>query len=86
MVASVFADQPFWGMRMESLGAGVHLPFKQLNSVTLERALRRVLAPEFASKAQHVGRVLLSEPDATAAIVERIEAAGPIPRLAAATG
>src|ERR1700677_1824057 len=29
VVCSVFADQPFWGARLERLGVGVHLPFKK---------------------------------------------------------
>lgn len=83
VVASVFADQPFWGMRVERLGAGVHLPFKELNAATLEKALRRVLSPECTTIAQTLGRALLAEPDATSAIVARIEAAGPELRASA---
>jgi sterol 3beta-glucosyltransferase len=73
VVASVFADQPFWGMRLEQLGAGVHLPFKRLHAVTLEKALRRVLRPEVAATAQRLGQSVQAEPDGTAAIVARIE-------------
>ncbi len=29
MVCSVWGDQPFWGARLEQLGAGVHVPFKR---------------------------------------------------------
>lgn len=74
VVTSVFADQPFWGMRIERLGAGVHLPFKDLDARRLDQALRRVLDPKMKKTAEELGAVLRSEPDATPAIVARIEA------------
>jgi len=76
VVASVFADQPFWGERMEKLGVGVHLPFKKLDAGSLERALRRVLAPGMKDAARKLGEAVRAEPDATPAIVARIEALG----------
>jgi sterol 3beta-glucosyltransferase len=76
VVASVFADQPFWGTRLERLGVGVHLPFRKLRAASLERSLRRVLSPEVKEAARRLGDVLRAEPDATPGIVERIEALG----------
>ena len=63
VVCSVFADQPLWGARLERLGVGVHLPFKNAStdslSVPPSRRLcgirRAVLATYFKllSKAAH---------------------------------
>lgn len=75
IITSVFADQPFWGARIERLGAGVHLPFSKLNDASLEAALRRVLEPGVTAAAQKLGAALKAEPDATPVIVARIEAA-----------
>jgi sterol 3beta-glucosyltransferase len=74
VVASVFADQPFWGERLVALGVGVHLPFKRLDAGSLERALRRALAPEMKDAARRLGEAMRAEPDATPGIVARIEA------------
>jgi len=76
VVASVFADQPFWGARLEKLGVGVHLPFRQLNAGSLERALRRALTPEMRDAARRLGEAVRAEPDATPGIVARIDALG----------
>jgi sterol 3beta-glucosyltransferase len=78
VVTSVFADQPFWGMRIERLGVGVHLPFKKLDAKSLDRALRRALDPAMKAAADRLGATLRAEPDAAPAIVERIEALGDI--------
>ena len=74
VVASVFADQPFWGEQLHRQGVGVHLPFKRLNAKTLEEALRMILKPEFKSAAQKLGKSVRAEPDATPLIADRIEA------------
>ena len=73
VITSVFADQPFWGTRIERLGVGVHLPFKKLDAGSLDRALRRVLDLAMKAAADRLGATLRSEPDAAPAIVERIE-------------
>lgn len=74
IVTSVFADQPFWGMRIERLGAGVHLPFRHLNAASLDQALRRVLDPAMKATANKLCAALRAEPDSVPAIVEKIEA------------
>ena len=74
VVASVFADQPFWGAQGERLGVGVHLPFKRLNAKTLETALRRALQPDMRLAAASLGAAVRAEPDAAPAIADRIEA------------
>jgi sterol 3beta-glucosyltransferase len=41
IVASIFADQPWWGKRVERGGLGVHLPFKQWSKEKLLAAIRQ---------------------------------------------
>jgi sterol 3beta-glucosyltransferase len=73
VVCSVFADQPFWGARLERLGVGVHLPFKHLDPARLEQALRRVADPVIRSAAARLGADLRAEPDATPNIASLLE-------------
>jgi sterol 3beta-glucosyltransferase len=73
LVCSVFADQPFWGARLERLGVGVHLPFKTLNAAKLEEALRRISEPGVRNAAARLGVELRAEPDATPRIVALFE-------------
>ncbi len=73
VIASVFADQPFWGAQCERLGVGIHLPFKKLSTKTLEEALRKVLQPDVQRAAAKLGQAVRAEPDATPFIADRIE-------------
>jgi sterol 3beta-glucosyltransferase len=73
VVCSVFADQPFWGTRLERLGVGVHVPFKQLNAARLENALLRISEPHIKKAATLLGADLRAEPDAVPRIVALIE-------------
>jgi sterol 3beta-glucosyltransferase len=73
VVCSVFADQPFWGARLERLSVGVHLPFKNLDPARLEHALRRVADPAVKSAAARLGADLRVEPDATPHIALLLE-------------
>jgi sterol 3beta-glucosyltransferase len=83
VVCSVFADQPFWGVRIERLGVGVHLPFKKLNAASLETAMARILEPDVRNAAAGLGKNLSAEPDATPSIVALLERLGAAPRKAA---
>jgi sterol 3beta-glucosyltransferase len=83
VVCSVFADQPFWGARLERLGVGVHLPFKKLGKASLEDALHRASAPAMKNAAAQLGAALRAEPDAAPRIVALIEQLGE-PALTAA--
>jgi len=76
VVCSVFADQPFWGARLERLGIGVHLPFKSLDAARLEQALRRVLDPGVRNAAAQLGADLRAELDATPQITSLLERLG----------
>ena len=75
VVCSVFADQPFWGTRLERLGAGAHLRFAALDEESLTAALRAVLVPAVAARAAELGRLLRSEPPAAARAADLVEAA-----------
>lgn len=65
MVCSVWADQPFWGKRVEQLGAGVHLPFKRLDAKGLESGLRRILSDSVRVRAGIIGTAIRAEGDGT---------------------
>jgi sterol 3beta-glucosyltransferase len=61
LICSVFADQPYWGRRITELGVGAHIPFRNLSPVTLERALRALLQPGVAERAEALGERLRAE-------------------------
>ncbi|NUS54184.1 MAG: glycosyltransferase family 1 protein [Streptomycetaceae bacterium] len=77
VVASVYADQPFWGWRVERLGAGVTLPFRRLTPDRLHRALGRVLDPAYRDRARALGDALRKE-DAVALTADLVERWGPV--------
>ncbi|MFD0535959.1 glycosyltransferase [Actinomadura luteofluorescens] len=77
VVASVYADQPFWGWRVERLGAGVTLPFRRLTPDRLHRALGRVLDPAYRDRARALGDALREE-DAVALTADLVERWGPV--------
>jgi sterol 3beta-glucosyltransferase len=83
VVCSVFADQPFWGTRLERLGVGVHLPFGSLDAARLEQVLRRVLDPGVRNAAAQLGADLRAEPDATPQIASLLERLGTSAKTAA---
>jgi sterol 3beta-glucosyltransferase len=83
VVCSVFADQPFWGARLERLGVGVHLPFKKFNMRRLGAALHRISEPGVKAAAARLGKELRAEPDAVPQIVTLIEGLGQPARKAA---
>jgi len=61
VVCSVFADQPFWGARVQKLGVGVHLRMAKLNRARLTAALRRVLGEDVRRAARAMGEKLRAE-------------------------
>lgn len=75
VVCSVFADQPFWGTRLERLGAGAHLRFAALDTDALHAALERVLAPAMVERAADLGRRLRAEPPAARRAADLVERA-----------
>jgi UDP:flavonoid glycosyltransferase YjiC (YdhE family) len=63
-------DQPFWGKRVERLGAGTApLPFRQLTAASLTDRLRRVTSdPALRQRAAQLGEQLRSEDGVNKAI------------------
>ena len=72
VVASVFADQPFWGWRIAQAGIGVTLPFRKLTSARLAAALERALKDGPTQRAAVVGAAVRNE-DGTRAAADTIE-------------
>jgi sterol 3beta-glucosyltransferase len=77
VVCSFFADQPFWGSRIERLGAGVHLPRARMNRETLRRALARALTPDARARAQALGEALRAEDGNARAVDALVRALAP---------
>jgi sterol 3beta-glucosyltransferase len=63
MVCSVWADQPFWGLRLERLGAGAHVPFKRLDGTKLEAGLGKLLSEPVRERAAELGTAIRAEGD-----------------------
>jgi len=75
LACSVFADQPFWGTRLEELGVGAHRRFSALDRRTLESGLREVLDPSTAKRAQDLGKALVAEDGAVLRAADLVESA-----------
>jgi UDP:flavonoid glycosyltransferase YjiC (YdhE family) len=75
VVCSVFFDQPFWGSRVEQLGAGVHLCFKNLSVSTLCAALTSALEPATVRAAARTGTLLREDRPGQCRSADLIEAA-----------
>lgn len=74
VVCSVFADQPFWGKRLEEVGAGQHLRFRDLDHDRLETALRGALEPAARERARALAVRLVGPERAVAAAADAVEA------------
>lgn len=73
VVASVFADQPFWGTRLVRLGLGCHVPFRRLTRDSLERGLCHVSEAAAVARAAAFAARMRSDPDPVPAAVQLIE-------------
>lgn len=73
MVCSVFADQPFWGSRVERLGVGAHVPFAKLDANRLRTGLETLLTDATAELAADLGLRLRAEEPAARVAVELLE-------------
>jgi sterol 3beta-glucosyltransferase len=73
IICSFFADQPFWGSRVQRLGVGVHLPRGKLNRDTLQDAIRLATRDDMRVRAADLGRKLRSE-DGNALAVQSLTA------------
>ena len=69
IVCPVFGDQPFWGRRVQALGAGAApLPQKRLTAAALAAALSAVRDPALVNHAAALGAALRAEPGVAAAV------------------
>lgn len=77
VVASVFADQPYWGWRVEQAGVGATVPFRKLTPARLASALDRVLSDAYGQRAHVLGAAVRAENGTRQAanIIERLSAA-----------
>lgn len=73
MVCSVWADQPFWGKRVETLGAGAHVPFKRLDRSELETGIRKLLSEPVRERAAALGAEIRAEGDGTERAAELLD-------------
>jgi len=55
IVASIFADQPFWGKLVQRHGLGVHLPFKHWTIERLKTAIKTIESPEIKKQVTELG-------------------------------
>jgi sterol 3beta-glucosyltransferase len=61
LVCSVLADQPFWGARVQALGAGTWMPFQRLTPERLRKALEQLLSDSVMARAAEVGARMRQE-------------------------
>jgi sterol 3beta-glucosyltransferase len=61
LICSVFADQPFWGHRVQKLGAGTTFPFQKLEESRLLAALKHLRRDDVRERAQRLGIALRQE-------------------------
>ena len=61
VIASIFADQPFWGKQIEARGFGVHLPFWHWTTGKLLAAIRKTETPELRRRVAELGKRMTRE-------------------------
>ena len=73
LIASVFADQPYWAWRVANAGAGVAATFRDLSPRTLDYALDRLLMDDMRRAARTLGAKVRAESgaDAAADVIDR---------------
>jgi UDP:flavonoid glycosyltransferase YjiC (YdhE family) len=77
VVASVFADQPLWGHRMEALGIGATMPYPKVTADRLVAALGPLLRPEVKERAEALAADMADE-DGAGALVAAAERAATV--------
>jgi UDP:flavonoid glycosyltransferase YjiC (YdhE family) len=70
LVATVFADQPYWAWRVARARVGLASRFRDLSAPLLDGALDQLLAPHMQQAAQALGAQLRAEPGAAGAANE----------------
>jgi sterol 3beta-glucosyltransferase len=61
IVASIFADQPWWGKRIERSGLGIHLPFQKWSKQKLIAAIRKTETAEIRRRVTEIGERMSRE-------------------------
>jgi UDP:flavonoid glycosyltransferase YjiC (YdhE family) len=61
LICSVFADQPFWGHRVATLGVGATFPFQKLDESRLLAGLRHLHRDDVRERARRLGSALREE-------------------------
>lgn len=81
VVCSVFGDQPWWGARVEALGAGITFPYAKLDEERLHDAVVRVLDAKVRARAKEIGDAVRDEDGLPVAVeaLERLLPTAPIP-------
>lgn len=54
LVAPMFSDQPYWGSRVSALGVGASLPFSEVTTDAVVKALGAILTPSVSARAREV--------------------------------
>lgn len=72
VIASIFADQPWWGKIIARRGLGVHLPFGRWTTPGLINAIRAAESPEVRLSVADLGEKIKSE-NGLAATIEALE-------------
>ena len=73
LVCSVFADNGFWGTRVQDLGVGEHLPFSRITPQTLATKVGQTLPDPVVARSQEVGRALSADKGGAARVADLIE-------------
>ena len=61
VIASIFADQPFWGKQIEARGLGIHLPFWHWTTEKLLAAIRKTETPGLRQRVVELGERMTRE-------------------------
>ncbi len=61
VVCSFFADQPYWGRRVEALGAGRHFHFRDISPRRLKRALQEAISEGCQARASELAAAMAAE-------------------------
>ncbi|HEV2478679.1 MAG TPA: glycosyltransferase [Puia sp.] len=72
VIASIFADQPWWGKIIARRGLGAHLPFARWSAPRLRAAIRTTETPEVRQRVADLGEKMRRE-DGLTATIEALE-------------
>lgn len=61
IIVSVFGDQPWWGNIIQNKQLGVHIPFKQITTKKLLKAIAFVQTPQVIKNVNNIGETIEQE-------------------------